>query len=53
MYIALLLYEGISAKQQSYGFNVLNKLESCPKKNQNCYGDLGVSKNFSKVTDFR
>ena len=52
MYIPLLLYEGKSAQQLSYGFNILDKLESCPKENQNPYGDLDFSKNFSKLNDF-
>ena len=53
MYIPLLLYGGKSAQQLSYGFNILDKLKGCPKKNKNPYGDMDFSKNFSKVTDFR
>ena len=51
--IPLLLYGGKSAQQLSYGFHILDKLEICPKENQNPRGDLDFSKNFSKVTDFR
>ena len=49
--IPLLLYGGKSAQQLSYGFNILNKLESCPQENQITYGDM--DKKVSKVTDFR
>ena len=40
MYIPLLLYGGKSAQQLSYGFNILDKLESCPHENQIPYGDI-------------
>ena len=35
------------------GFNILDKLESCPHENQIRYGDKNFSKKVSKVTDFR
>ena len=47
------LYGGKSAQQLSYGFNILDKLESCPHENQIQYGDMDFSKKVSKVTDFR
>ena len=50
MYI--LLYEEKSAKQLSYEFNILDKLEGCPHENQIPYRDMDFSK-ISKVTDFR
>ena len=53
MYIPLLLYGGKSAQQLSYGFNILDKLESCPHENQIPYGDMDFLKKVSKVTDFR
>ena len=53
MYIPLLLCGGKSAQQLSYGFNILDKLESCPHENQIPYGDMDFSKKVSKVTDFR
>ena len=53
MYIHLSLYEAKCAQQLSYGFNILEVLEDCPQENQNPYGDMDFSKNFSKVTDFR
>ena len=52
MYMPLLLYGGKSAQQLSYGFNILDKLESCPHENQIHYGDMDFSKKVSKVTDF-
>ena len=53
MYIPLFLYGEKSAQQLSYGFNILDKLESCPHENQIPYGDMDFSKKVSKVTDFR
>ena len=53
MYIPSLLYGGKCAEQLSYGFNILKKLDGCPQENQNPYGDIDFSKNFSKVTNFR
>ena len=50
MYIPITLYAAKSAKQLSYGFNILEKLESCPQENQNPYGDMDFSKKVSKVT---
>ena len=44
---------GKCAQQLSYGFNILDKLESCPHENQIPYGDMDFSKKVSKVTDFR
>ena len=44
---------GKSAQQLSYGFNILDKLESCPHENQIPYGDMVFSKKVSKVIDFR
>ena len=52
MYIPLLLSGGKSVQQLSYGFNILDKLESCTQENQNFYGDMDFSKKVSKVTDF-
>ena len=51
MYIPLLLYGGKSA-QLSYGFNILDKLESCPHENKIPYGYMDFSKKFSKAIDF-
>ena len=45
MYIPLLLYEGKSAKQLSYWFNILDKLKGCPQENQNPNGDMDFKKN--------
>ena len=50
MYIPLFLYGGKSAQQLSYGFNILDKLESCPNENQIPYGEMDFSKMVSKVT---
>ena len=44
---------GKCAQQLSCGFNILDKLESCPHENQILYGDMDFSKKVSKVTDFR
>ena len=44
---------GKCAQQLSYGFNILDKLESCPHENQIPYGDMVFSKKVSKVIDFR
>ena len=52
MYIPLLLYGGKSEKQLSYGFNILDMLESCPHENKIPYKDIDFSKKVSKVTDF-
>ena len=52
MYIPLLLYEGKSAQQLSYLFNIPDKLESFPHENKIPYGDKDFSKKVSKVTDF-
>ena len=49
MYISFLLYRGKSAQQLPYGFNILDKLESCPHENQIPYGDMDFSKKVSKV----
>ena len=49
MYIPLLLYGRKSAQQLSYGFNILDKSESCPHENQIPYGDMDFSKKVSKV----
>ena len=43
---------GKSAQQLSCGFNILDKLESCPHKNQIPYKDMDFLKKVSKVTDF-
>ena len=43
------VYERKSAQQLSYGFNILDKLESCPHENQIPYGDMDFSKKVSKV----
>ena len=53
MYMPFFIYGGKSAQQLSYGFNILDKLESCPHENQIPYGDLIFSKKVSKVTHFR
>ena len=50
MYIPITLYAAKSAKQLSYGFNILEKLESCPQENQNPSGNMDFSKKVSKVT---
>ena len=34
-----------------YGFNILDKLESCPHENKIPYGARDFSKKVSKVTD--
>ena len=44
---------GKCAQQLSYGFNILEVLESCPLENQIPYGDMDFSKKVPKVTDFR
>ena len=49
----VLLYGTKCAQQLSYGFNILDKLESCPHENQIPYGDMDFLKKVSKVTDFR
>ena len=53
MYIPLFLYGEKGAQQLFYGFNNLDRLESCPNENQITYGDMDFSKKVSKVTDFR
>ena len=53
MYILSLLYGGKSAQQLSYGFNIRNKSEGCPREKKIPYGDMYFSKKVSKVTDFR
>ena len=53
MYIPLLLYGAECAQQLSYGFNILEVLESCPQEIEIPYGDMDFSKKVSKVTDFR
>ena len=50
--VIVLLYEKICAQQQSYGLNILDKLEGCPNENQIPYGDMDFLKKVSKVTDF-
>ena len=44
---------GNCAQQLSYGFNILDKLESFPLENQIPYGNMDFSKKVPKVTDFR
>ena len=44
----VLLYGGKSAQQLSYGFNILDKLESCPHENQIPYKDMDFQKRFQK-----
>ena len=53
MYISTILYRYRRAKQKSYDFNILYKLEGFPNENQNPYGNMDFSKKVSKVTDFR
>ena len=48
-----LLYRGKSAQQLSYGFNILDELESCPNENKIPYGHMDFLKKVSKVIDFR
>ena len=52
MYIPLLLYGTKCAQQLSYGFNILEVLESCPLEIQIPNRDMDFLKKVSKVTDF-
>ena len=45
-----MLYGAKCAQQLSYGFNILEKLESCPQENQNLYGGMDFSKTVSKLS---
>ena len=48
MYIPFFLYGGKTAQQLSYGFNISDKLESCPHEDQIPYGDMDFLKKFQK-----
>ena len=53
MYIPSLLYGGKSAQQLSYGFNILDKLESCPHENQFFIWGYGFFKKGFKSNRFQ